>query len=359
MYPLQTLYPDIQINSYCNFTPGGNHNTITGKLNLDINNNGCDANDAVFPNIKVGINDGLVSGASFTNNKGNYTFFTGAGTFAVAPQFQNSYFTIEPATSTIVFTNANNNSQVQDFCVLPNGIHKDLDITILPIHDARLGFDANYQLVYKNKGNQTLTGGITLNYNDAVLDFVAANPSVASLVLNNLNWNYSNLLPFESRTIDFTLNVNTPTETPAVNINDVLNFTATINPISGDETISDNTLTLSQTVVGSFDPNDKVCVEGKTIPLAKVGDYLHNVIRFQNSETAPAENIVIEDVIDSTKFNMATFQLTSSSHPNVTRLTGNKAEFIFKVINLPPQSINELASNGFVAFKIKTKSNLF
>ena len=94
-----------------------------------------------------------------------------------------------------------------------------------------------------------------------------------------------------------TLNLNAPTEIPPVNINDELVFTSTINPISGDETASDNVFNLNQIVVGSYDPNDKTCLEGTTISPTKIGDYLHYLIRFQNSGTAPATNIVVKDMI--------------------------------------------------------------
>jgi hypothetical protein len=99
-------------------------------------------------------------------------------------------------------------------------------------------------------------------------------------------------------------------------------------------------------------------LEGNTILPEKIGDYLHYLIRFQNSGTAPAENIVVKDIIDDTKFDVASLQLTASSHPQVTRITGNKVEFIFENINLPAEQDNEPASHGFIAFKIKTKNTL-
>jgi len=351
-------YTNVQVNSYCTFVPGGVHNTITGTATLDINNNGCDSNDIHPKDLKININDGAINGATFCNNNGTYSFFTLNGNFVLTPQFQNSYFTVNPVSTTLNFPLLDGSTQTQDFCITPNGIHNDIDVTILPIGNARPGFDANYQLVFKNKGNQTLSGSLNFTFDDSILDFVSASPSVNSQSVNNLNWNYSNLVPFESRTIYLTLNVNSPMETPPVNIGDHLTYTATINPVSGDETVGDNTFNLNQIVMGSFDPNDKVCLEGTTISPAKVGDYLHYVIRFQNSGTAPAENIVVKDMIDTTKFDIATLQLTAASHPQVTRITGNKAEFIFEEINLPAEQDNEPASHGFVAFKIKTKNNL-
>jgi hypothetical protein len=165
-------------------------------------------------------------------------------------------------------------------------------------------------------------------------------------------------MPFESRLIEVVLNLNSPQETPPVNIGDVLNYTASITPVLGDETVGDNTSTTTQTVAGSFDPNDKTCLEGNTLTPEMVGNYLHYLIRFQNKGTAPAENVVVMDLIDTTKFDMSSLQLTSSSHPQVTKITDNKVEFQFQGINLPAEIDNEPGSHGYIAFKIKTKANL-
>lgn len=59
---------------------------------------------------------------------------------------------------------------------------------------------------------------------------------------NQLTWAYSNLLPFEIRTITFTMNV---LPAPTNNINDSLNFTADIS-LSEDLNLSDNTFNLNQ-----------------------------------------------------------------------------------------------------------------
>jgi Leucine-rich repeat (LRR) protein len=353
---------NVQVSSYCSFVPGGDYNTINGNVVLDLQNNGCDATDIIMPNVKMILNDGTTSGIAFTNNTANYAFYTQSGNFTITPSFPNPYFTISPATTTVNFANNNNNMQNASFCMTPLGIHNDLEITILPASPASPGHNSYYCLFIRNKGNQILSGTVNFYFNDAVLDFVSASPMPLSQPLNNLNWDFSNLLPFEGRYIYITLHVNTPTDTPPVNINDVLTFTATVNQAASsstpDDTPLDNTMTLSESVIGAFDPNDKTCLEGDTISPDKVGDYLHYMVRFQNTGNAPAQNVVVKDMIDTTKFDIDSFELIASSHPNTTKITGNKVEFIFENINLPAVTIDEPGSHGFVAFKIKTKNNL-
>jgi hypothetical protein len=345
-----------QVNSYCSFVPGGTFYTIQGSQKFDSNNNGCDASDIIFPNLKFSITDGINKGSIIANATGNYFIPVKDGTQTITPVLENSsYFNISP-TKTVVTFPTQASPFTQDFCVTANGIHPDLEVTVLPINRARPGFDATYKIVYKNKGNQTQSGSVNLKFNDAVSDIVAANPVVTNQNTNTISWDFSDLKPFETRVIEVTVNVNSPLETPAVNGGDVLNYTATITSATTDETPTDNTFTLNQTVVNAFDPNDKTCLEGATIPPSAVGKYVHYLIRFENKGTAEAQNVVVKDMIDTSKFDISSLVVTQGSHPFVTRITEtNKVEFIFENINLP---FDDATNDGYVAFKIKTKPSL-
>jgi hypothetical protein len=350
---IANLPSSVYVNTYCTFTPGGNYNTITGTVTFDGNNNGCDNNDIYQPNIRVNINDGTNQGATFTNNTGNYNFYAQTGSFVLTPAIENpTWFTFSPTTATIPFANNNNNTATQNFCISANGIHPDVEIVIAPIFRSRPGFDATYKIVFKNKGNQTLSGNVSFTYDDDVLDFVSATVVPNSQSVGTMSWNYTNLLPFESRSVEITLNVNAPTETPAVNIGDVLNFSASVNPIAGDEIPSDNTFTYTETVVGSYDPNDITCLEGDIVAPSEIGNYLHYNIRFENTGTAAAEFVVVKVEVNQTDFDMNSLQIMNSSDPVYARINRNIVEFIFQNIQL------ESGGHGNILLKIKSKNNL-
>ena len=87
-----------------------------------------------------------------------------------------------------------------------------------------------------------------------------------------------------------------------------------------------------------------------------VGKEVHYLIRFENTGTANAENIVVRDMIDTNKFDITSLIPIDGSHPFVSKISNtNKVEFIFENINLPFDDAN---NDGYVAFKIKTKSAL-
>ncbi len=344
---------NVQVNSYCSFTPGGNFNTITGSIIFDADNNGCDTADLPQSNIKINLNDGITQGATFTNNLGNYGFNTQAGNFQLSPNVENpSWFNFSPVTTTIPFADSNNNTAIQNFCISRNGNHADLEVVIAPFIPARPGFNAVYKIVYKNKGNQTLSGDVTFGYDDAVLDFVGATVAPDTQSANLLSWNYVNLLPFENRSFYLILHVNSPTDTPPVNIDEVLNFQAIINPVSGDELPVDNTFNYHPTVVGSFDPNNIACLEGETVPTSDIGNYLHYAINFENTGTDVAENIVVRTEIDPAQYDINSLQLLATSHNAYIRQTGNTIEFIFQNLNL------DTGGHGNILLKIRSKNNL-
>jgi len=342
------LAENVMISTYCDFNLGGNYNTITGTAFFDANDNGCDANDLPMSLMAVEINDGTTLGTSFTST-GIYNFYTQAGTFTLTPQFENDWFTTAPAT--VTFADNNNNTVTQNFCVTAYGMHNDVEVIIVP-SIAQPGFDAVYKIIYKNKGNQTQSGNVSFTYDDTLLDYDSATIAPSSTSTGSLTWSYANLLPFEIREVSLTLNANGPMEIPAVNINDIFNFTAAITPTTGDETPTDNVFNLDQTVIGSYDPNDITCIEGATVSPDKIGEYLHYNINFENTGTAPATFIAVKDVIDTTKYDISTLQVLYASHPMEVRVTGNKVEFYFGDINLGA------SEKGNVTFKIKTLETL-
>ncbi|CCG53002.1 Protein of unknown function [Flavobacterium indicum GPTSA100-9 = DSM 17447] len=348
-------YPNCQVNSYCTFTPGGQFYTIQGQHKFDDENNGCDNNDVFIPNLKFNISDGTTSGSIISNYSGIYSIPVQAGNHTITPVLDNpTYFNASPSNVVVNFP-TQSSPYTQDFCITPNGIKHDVEVSIIPINPARPGFDVKYKIIFKNKGNQTESGTVNLQFDDTVLDLVSVNPTFSTQTLNNLNWTYSNLQPFETREIIVTFNVNSPLETPAVNAGDFLIYTAQITQLGTDEMISDNSFGLKQLVVNSYDPNDKTCLQGNFVGPDKIGEYVHYTIRFENTGTYPAQNIVVKDMIDTSKFDVSTLVPLTASHNFFTRISGNKVEFIFENINLP---FNDANNDGYIAFKIKTKPTL-
>eukprot|EP00903_Cladosiphon_okamuranus_P000567 g565.t1 len=139
---------------------------------------------------------------------------------------------------------------------------------------------------------------------------------------------------------------------------DELLTTVMITPTAGDTNEEDNSFELAQTVINSYDPNDIRVLEGEEVTIEEADNYLHYIIRFQNTGTASAINVRVNNVLDN-ELDWSTLQLESLSHPGrVEIMDGNLVDFIFDGINLPDSTSNEPASHGFIAYKIKPRSNV-
>jgi uncharacterized delta-60 repeat protein len=334
---------------------GGGFYNLSGQNKLDTNLNGCDVSDYPFPNLKMNFNDGFSNYDFYVNNTGDYSFLLAQGSYTITP-YVNPNFAISPTSISATFP-SQFTSLVQNYCITPlNGTYTDLDIQIIPLNSARPGFDSRYEIVFKNKWVIPQSGQVNLFFDDQVMDFVSAVPASANQSTNMLSWDFANLNPQESRSIIVTMNLNSPVETPPLNIGSLLSFNGTFGNVLPDYTPNDNTFTLNQRVVNSYDPNEIQCLQGETVGPEKIGDYVHYVIRFENKGTANAQFIRVEDMIDTSKFDISTLEPLKGSHSFITKISnGNKVEFYFNNINLPFDDAN---NDGYVMYKIKLKSTL-
>lgn len=113
-----------------------------------------------------------------------------------------------------------------------------------------------------------------------------------------------------------------------------------------------------EVVLCSYDPNDKACTPEGTGPdhYTLIGDELEYRIRFQNTGNDTAYDVRIYDRLD-TALDRNTFQLVSSSHEVQTTIDANgQVTFFFQNIHLPDSNVDEPGSNGYVTYRIRSKS---
>ncbi|WP_181368953.1 T9SS type A sorting domain-containing protein [Flavobacterium pallidum] len=341
-----------EVNSYCVPNTDTPYDIILAAT-YDTGSDGCGNEDFFIPGQKFTIDNGNSSGTIIVGASGNSILPVSAGTHVVTPVFESAYFSTSPANSSITFPGLTS-VVTQNFCVAPNATHPDIEITMINNNTAIPGFDADYTVICKNKGTTTASGFINVSFDDDILDFVTAEPA-ANASLNELSWVYSDLKPFGSYAIHFTMNLNSPVENPPLHQGDNLTIVA-YSAFNDDETPSDNIMALNQPVFNAIDPNDKTCLEGDTITPQMIGEYVHYKIRFENTGNYPAAIVTVKDVIDTSKFDISTLTPIAGSHHFITRITNNnQVEFIFDNIMLPFDDAN---NDGYVIFKIKTKPTL-
>jgi uncharacterized repeat protein (TIGR01451 family) len=266
-----------------------------------------------------------------------------------------NYYEIQPASFSSSHTTFGNNDTVV-FSMRPLRVISDLKISLMNNFITRLGRTTNYEIAYANEGTHTANGTIKLVL-DNRLQFVSANPSVSSQNGDTLTWNFSNLTAMETRKITVQSNVSIP---PVLNAGDTLHNVTLIEPFENDSTPNDNHAVLDEIIRASYDPNDKTSTTGDYITPAQIqrGDYITYVVRFQNTGNDTAFRIIIEDTLDA-NLDWSTLQPLNTSHPFTMQVVSkNIIQFTFNNMEIPPASINEPASHGFIAYKVKPKTDL-
>ncbi|MGH1385867.1 DUF7619 domain-containing protein [Kordia sp.] len=329
-------------------------NTITGTVLLDFDDNGCTADDFPFESIQIIAYDGVNYYSTFTNENGEYTLFVPEGSFDVYIE-SDSQLDIVPQSQNITITGTDN-TEIVDFCAAYTEVFEEISVIIIPEIPAVAGFEAVYSIVLENNGTTLVSGTIDFNFNDEKIDFTSASITPTTQATNILTWDYTNLIPGETRSITVNFDVLPP---PTTNINDELIFIA-IAPLTNDILPNNNQNSLNQIVLSSYDPNDKRVLEGEHVLIEDADEYLHYVIRFQNEGTSPAVNIRIVDLM-SNLIDWDTFEPVDASHDySIALVTGDdpELEFLFNDINLPDSTNDEPNSHGYIAFRVKPKSTV-
>ena len=172
---------------------------------------------------------------------------------------------------------------------------------------------------------------------------------------DTLLWNFTNFLSEDELDIILYDSIS-----PSVPLNTVLNSSAWITPVNGDSVPADNFSAVMDTVVGSFDPNDKTPDPKGTGPtgLIPASQEITYTIRFQNTGSFYAEKVEVIDTVD-TDLDLSTFKMISSSHQYTYQiLSSNRVIWTFDQIMLPDSNTNEPASHGFIKFSIKPLINI-
>lgn len=242
----------------------------------------------------------------------------------------------------------------------------DLWTTVTPWIGYYQGSVATVKLNWGNygpgsPGSYTLTltypAGVTVNTS-------SIQNSSYTIAGNTITWTLNSALSSFNNYDNITFNVPSglPSGTPHY-------FTSTITPTGNltDCSSLNNAGSLLQLLGNSYDPNDKVVSRPNqteqvfwyetTYLDAYNIEKLNYTIRFQNTGTAPAQNIYIIDTLSS-NLNWASFSLIESSHPmQVVSLGNGILRFEFSQIWLADSTTNEEASHGHLVYSISEKES--
>jgi len=291
-----------------------------------------------------------------TSSDGGYTIYdenltnTYDVSFAVAPEVTAFYSVATPSYSSVPVASGSAIA-TYNFPVTITQAYEDVAVYVIPTSPPIPGFNYTNVLVYSNIGNQPIVSGTVSFIKDPLSNIVSVSDPAAVTTTTGFDISFTNLQPFETHMVTVTMDVPV---IPTVNLDDTLATSATITPLANDLTPDNNASSNVQIVVGSYDPNDKMESRGRYIPINEFSneDYLYYTVRFQNTGTAPAFNVRIEDLLDS-QLDPESIQMIRASHDFTLEKTGNQLVWKFDDIMLPQDEADEPGSHGFVYFRVK------
>jgi uncharacterized repeat protein (TIGR01451 family) len=323
---------------------------ITGKLYFDSNQNQTfDVGEQPVPNQWITFSNGDVA---LTNSAGNYVAYPLPGTITIRPTLSGNIagFAFNPdsitisADSGVIYNNNDFGIEVPaNYCESVLSI-----VTFTP--PPRPGFTNMLMVRFRNNISAVpVTQNIHFRY-DALQSYVSATPApnFVDTINRILIWNTTGIN--SGTTWSATVILHTP---QTVAIGTVLTYSTWVSastcamndvPQSDRETV----------VVGSYDPNDKAVspvgegVNGRVLPTST----FTYTIRFQNTGTYLAENVVVVDTM-SPHLNLSTLKVLTASHNYEVVIRGREVSFRFNQINLPDSNANEPLSHGYIQYQIQ------
>lgn len=343
-------------------TSGSSIFDCTGyKLNafLDSNTNGVrDTNEQAFSHGQfqyqknnTGDIHNVVSSTGILNiidgNSANSYDFT----FQINPDYAPYYALTTPSYNDVVLTGAG--ITTVNFPVTASTPYQDVSVNIVALGEPRPGFTYKNRIVYTNNGNQTANGTVSF-VKDAAISITNISQAGTVATADGFTYDFTNLAAFETRIIEVTMQVPT---IPTVQLGNLLHNSASVSILpTVDAIVSNNTFELTQEIIGSYDPNDIMEAHGKEIVHATFDsdDYLYYTIRFENTGSASAINVTVNNALDA-KLDETSLRMVGSSHNFVMDRVNTTVNWNFNNIMLAATSQNPNASKGYVVYRIKPK----
>lgn len=268
-------------------------------------------------------------------------------TYLIDPLYA-AYYTNNSAYSNVSVA-AGSGLNVYSFPLVLTAPYNDLAVSMTGYGQPTAGNLYTVRVDCRNSGTSPVSGNLSFVKHPSLSILsttftIDPNPNGFSIALPTLNQNenFAMLVVLQIPPI------------PSVNLGDLITNSVSATFQGSEVTLVNNTASLSGTVVGSYDPNDITESHGPQLVHSQFtsSDYLYYTIRFQNTGTANASKVVVQNTLDN-QLNAGTVQMIYSSHNYTMIRNGSQLSWEFNDIQLPPESVNAQQSNGFVTYTIK------
>ncbi len=316
--------------------------------------------DSIFDaGIDVGLRDMKVSmdnnTEAITDINGNYAFYPeDSGQYRINNAVDDKYIHTSESNIEIAFDD-------EDVLDLNFGLWKELEDLELNVDFSVSPFICSSEIstwiTLDNPGFKTVDGQVLLELPEDI-NIVSTYPDAEVISNNEVRWDFTGLSFQEQRSLYAVLEA-PPVEDILMQFDSISNAIIPIKASIEYENFLQE-FRKEEQYLCSYDPNDKLSASTGEVRgnLSLIDDQLEYTIRFQNLGNFKAETVVLVDNLDI-HLDSKTLSIVSSSHQVYTQIN-NSTELVFRFldINLPPESENVAASQGFVKYRIKAKEGI-
>ncbi|MEY3500736.1 MAG: hypothetical protein RL308_2405 [Bacteroidota bacterium] len=342
VYNLLSVSDGINLNAFVDtnangIQDNGEQDFSLGNFNYVINNNG------VVHDIHSWTNYYLYESNPATTYNLTYSFYG---------QYAQYYISSAAFSNVTVAAGSGITTYNFPITVIP---YNDISIYLNSYLPPRPGFSYTEYITYRNNGSQTIASGTLTFIKPAEVTISGVNQTGTVANATGFSYNFTNLLPNENR--NFWVKMEVPA-IPIVVLGQQLTSSAQVAFTGTDVFPLNNSATKVETVVGSYDPNEKSEAHGGKILFSSftANDYLTYTINFENTGTANAINVKVVDVLNS-KLDETTVKMVDASAAFSLERVGSTLTWKLNGIDLPPSSPNsETIGHGFITFQVKPRS---
>jgi|GEM_PF-1607182 uncharacterized repeat protein (TIGR01451 family) len=332
--------------------------TVSGSVFYDVNNNSTfNSGVDLYPKTAQVVAQSTMTGYSasaIVNSYGSYSLQLPSGNYKLTVSDPMVDSLVSNPDSIMLNATSGNYSNKNFYLNTP--VNTDFDVWVMSTNP-RPGFPAVVDVHLRQTGLDSSWANVILQYDPAItIDSIWPTNGLINSTFHTVQWP-TGKVDFGGQRY-FKLYYTPATTVPlGTQYNFSVNALALLPSVEYDT--SNNSASDIATVIGSFDPNDKSV---RPIGQNGVGDVKHNTrlhyhINFQNTGTASAINVFVQDVLNA-NLDASSYVFEGSSHTCLTKIIDGTITWQFYNINLLDSNTNEPLSHGWVEFSMLPKQGL-
>ncbi len=324
---------------------------VPGKVFWDENSD-CELTQGEWriPNVQIDIQPG--NGIAWTNNNGEFGILMEPGNYTFEHSSQNPWYLINDCQNGSIPVTVVADSNAVDICFADS---------IVPVIDLAATISTvAINACFNNSQHVSICNYGTIPATNVVVEVEipnftgTSNSSFTSTSDSTWTLNLPTLNPGSCFTYQFT----GVAACDSSMIGQVACLSISISSSDTDVDPSNNQMSFCDSVGVSYDPNDirvlsQYLAEGwRTQEYIDDGDEMTYMVRFQNTGTGPAYNVIVKNPLSS-YLSHQSIELVTASHDHYVQMIDGVLSVHFLGIALPDSASDPIGSQGYFIYKIK------